>query len=82
MYMCVWFWCVAYVHGTRAGVLVEKRFRMGETIEGAKASFLDIEAEKRLVVDTKTRLQAQNMPHKDLISTLSDLGIERSHSIY
>lgn len=78
----MWFWCVAYVHGTRAtGVQVEKRLCMGETIEGAKASYLDIDAENKLAVETKTRLQAQNMPNNDLISTLKDLGIQRLYYI-
>ncbi|KAI3472690.1 hypothetical protein Pfo_030879 [Paulownia fortunei] len=39
----------AYVHGTRSGLVLEKPFNMSETLEGAKASYLDIKADKKLV---------------------------------
>ncbi|KAL7127129.1 hypothetical protein ABFS83_14G234500 [Erythranthe nasuta] len=68
----------AYVHGTRSGVIVEKPFRMGETLEGSKISYLDLEAEKKLLLETKTRLQSRNIPKHDFISALRDLGIQRA----
>ncbi|KAI3461301.1 hypothetical protein Pfo_017964 [Paulownia fortunei] len=40
----------AYVHGTRSGLVLEKPFNMGETLEGAKASYLDIKAEKKAIL--------------------------------
>ncbi|KAK6144218.1 hypothetical protein DH2020_021038 [Rehmannia glutinosa] len=69
----------AFVHESRPELLLEKPFQMGGTLKGAKASYLDIEAEKKLVDETKTRLQAQNMTDKEFASTLRDLGIERAN---
>ncbi|KAK6138179.1 hypothetical protein DH2020_028063 [Rehmannia glutinosa] len=57
----------AFVHESRPELLLEKPFHMGETLKGAKASYLDIEAEKKLVEETKTRLQAQNITDKEAI---------------
>ncbi|KAL7084835.1 hypothetical protein ACP275_14G246400 [Erythranthe tilingii] len=68
----------AYVHGTRSGVIVEKPLRMGETLESAKLSHLDMDAEKKLLQQTKTRLYSQNIPKEDFISALRDLGIQRA----
>ncbi|KAG8371175.1 hypothetical protein BUALT_Bualt13G0059700 [Buddleja alternifolia] len=62
------------------GHILEKSLHMGETLEGAKASYLDIKAEKKLVEETKTTLQALNMIEKELTSTLKDLGIERLYT--
>ncbi|PIN07370.1 Acyl-CoA reductase [Handroanthus impetiginosus] len=68
----------AFVQGTRSGLLLEKPFLMGETLEVAKIPYLDINAEKKLVEERKAQLQAQNMTEKELTSTLKDLGIERA----
>ncbi|KAG8371186.1 hypothetical protein BUALT_Bualt13G0060800 [Buddleja alternifolia] len=68
----------AFVHGTSPGLILEKQFQMGETLEGAKVSYLDINGEKKLVEERKTKLQAQNMTEKELTSTLKDLGVERA----
>lgn len=68
---------VAFVQGTRVGVLKEEAFEMGATLEGAKASCLDIEAEKKFIHDAKEKLVANNINLKDFTSTLRDLGMQR-----
>ncbi|XP_012838538.1 PREDICTED: fatty acyl-CoA reductase 1-like isoform X2 [Erythranthe guttata] len=68
----------AYVHGTRSGVIVEKPFRMGETLQGAKLTYLDLDAEKKLLQQTKTRLHSHNIPNDDFIQSLRDFGIQRA----
>ncbi|PIN17506.1 Alcohol-forming fatty acyl-CoA reductase [Handroanthus impetiginosus] len=68
----------AFVQGTRSGLLLEKPFLIGETLEGAQIPYLDINAEKKLVDERKAQLRAQNMSEKELTSKLKDFGIERA----
>ncbi|KAL6577447.1 hypothetical protein OROMI_011723 [Orobanche minor] len=69
----------AFVHHSGPKLLLEKSFFMDKTLKPAKAPSLDIEAEKILVEETKTRLQAQKMTDKELTFTLRKLGIERAN---
>ncbi|KAH6774767.1 hypothetical protein C2S51_013171, partial [Perilla frutescens var. frutescens] len=65
--------------GTRLGVLEEEAIEMGTTIEGAKASCLDIEGEMKLIEEAKKQLHAQNVNQNEFTSTLRDLGIQRAN---
>lgn len=65
------------MQGTRVGVLEEEALEMGATLEGAKASCLDIQTEKKFIHDAKEKMVAQNINQKDFTSTLRDLGIQR-----
>ncbi|GFQ03243.1 fatty acyl-coa reductase 1 [Phtheirospermum japonicum] len=69
----------AFLHGSRPGLLLEEPFNMGETLKGAKASCLNIDTEKKLVEETRARLQAQNMNEKELTLTLRDLATQRAN---
>ncbi|KAH6836775.1 fatty acid reductase 1, partial [Perilla frutescens var. hirtella] len=67
----------AYVHGSRLGVLEEEAIEMGKTLEGAKASCLDIEGEMKLIEEAKKQLHDVNQ--NEFTSTLRDLGIQRAN---
>ncbi|KAL6575755.1 hypothetical protein OROHE_000736 [Orobanche hederae] len=69
----------AFVHHSGSKLLLEESFFMDKTLKAAKAPSLDIEAEKMLVEEIKTRLQAQKMTDKELTFTLRKLGIERAN---
>ena len=68
---------VAYVHGTKVGLMPEKPFRMGETLPGAKIPYLDIEAEKSVIQERLRFLQTQKLSEKEITRAMKDFGIER-----
>ncbi|KAL0436314.1 UNVERIFIED_CONTAM: putative fatty acyl-CoA reductase 4 [Sesamum radiatum] len=68
----------AYIHGMRDGVIVEQPIHMGETLPGAKISYLDINMEKKIVEEKLRELQALNATQKEITSVMKDLGIQRA----
>lgn len=67
----------AYVHGSSVGIVPEKPFRMGETLDGAEISYLDINTEKKIVEERLRGLEAQNATELKIKSVMRNLGIER-----
>lgn len=85
MRVCVCVFCqVAYVNGQRQGLVLEKPFRMGDTIAkelpgwssspGHKIPVLDIEAEIKLAFYS-TRHRPDDSP--SFAQEMKDLGLER-----
>ncbi|KAL8479872.1 hypothetical protein ACS0TY_026714 [Phlomoides rotata] len=69
----------AFVHGTQAGLILEKPFHMGETLPGAKITYLDINTEKAIIEERLRALQTDlNSTEKDIARAMKDLGIERA----
>ncbi|KAL3850182.1 hypothetical protein ACJIZ3_012064 [Penstemon smallii] len=68
----------AFVNCTKIGLITEKPFRMGETLIGAKISYLDINKEIELVQERLRELQIQNANQEKITSAMKDLGIERA----
>lgn len=68
---------IAYVHGTRVGLIPEKPFHMGETLAGAKITHLDIDTEKKIIDETLTALQADKCTETEITIAMKDLGIQR-----
>ncbi|KAK4493107.1 hypothetical protein RD792_018047 [Penstemon davidsonii] len=68
----------AYVNGNRGGLIPEKPFQMGETLPGAKISYLDINTEKKIVDEKLKELQILNATDKEITRTMKDLGIQRA----
>ncbi|CAA2966145.1 fatty acyl- reductase 3-like isoform X1 [Olea europaea subsp. europaea] len=68
----------AYVHGSSVGIVPEKPFRMGETLDGAEISYLDINTEKKIVEERLRGLEAQNATELKIKSVMRNLGIERA----
>ncbi|KAK4492257.1 hypothetical protein RD792_003060 [Penstemon davidsonii] len=68
----------AYVNGNRGGLIPEKPFQMGETLPGAKISYLDINTEKKIVDKKLKELQILNATDKEITRTMKDLGIQRA----
>ncbi|XP_020547358.1 probable fatty acyl-CoA reductase 4, partial [Sesamum indicum] len=66
----------AYVHGTRAGVIPEVAFHMGQTLPGAEILYLDINTEKKIVEKRLRQLHTLNSTPKQITSAMKDLGIE------
>ncbi|KAM7523083.1 hypothetical protein LguiA_012985 [Lonicera macranthoides] len=61
---------------TGEGVILEKPFKMGESLNGAMG--LDINAEKRLVEETLNDLRAKEAPQDVVTTTMKVLGIQRA----
>ncbi|KAK4441284.1 Alcohol-forming fatty acyl-CoA reductase [Sesamum alatum] len=68
----------AFVHGTRVGLIPEKPFHMGETLDGSKISYLDINEEKKIMEEKLSKLQTQKATEKEITRAMKDLGIERT----
>uniref|UniRef100_A0A5B7B1U0 Fatty acyl-CoA reductase n=1 Tax=Davidia involucrata TaxID=16924 RepID=A0A5B7B1U0_DAVIN len=66
----------AYVCGERDGLILERPFYMGETLNGATG--LDIEAEKKLAEETLNDLRAEEATEKAITLAMKDLGIQRA----
>ncbi|KAM7528648.1 hypothetical protein LguiB_032058 [Lonicera macranthoides] len=66
----------SYVCGKGEGVILEKPFKMGESLNGAMG--LDINAEKRLVEETLNDLRAKEAPQDVVTTTMKVLGIQRA----
>ncbi|KAL0390008.1 UNVERIFIED_CONTAM: putative fatty acyl-CoA reductase 4 [Sesamum calycinum] len=68
----------AYIHGMRDGLIPEQPIHMGETLPGAKISYLDINMEKKIVEEKLRELQALNATQKEITTVMKDLGIQRA----
>ncbi|XP_065009217.1 fatty acyl-CoA reductase 3-like [Musa acuminata AAA Group] len=66
----------AYAAGEQRGLILEKRFRMGEALKGD--SYLDIEGELRLVDERRRQLGAQNATKEAEAQAMKELGINRA----
>ncbi|CAO2823258.1 unnamed protein product [Amaranthus hypochondriacus] len=66
----------AYVCGEKEGLISEKAYEMGETLNGV--SCLDIDFEKDFAEQTLSNLKAQQLPEKDIRQRMKDLGMERA----
>ncbi|WVZ04429.1 hypothetical protein V8G54_025235 [Vigna mungo] len=67
----------AYVCGERKGLVTEKPFHMGETLNGS--SRLDINLEKLLIEEKLKELEAENASDKTITSVMKNLGTLRSN---
>ncbi|EPS70864.1 hypothetical protein M569_03895, partial [Genlisea aurea] len=68
----------AYVAGEQEGLILEKQYRMGETLNGV--SGLDIFTEKKLLEDTLEHLSSHNCSKEHIRKTMKDLGIQRART--
>lgn len=68
---------VAFVHGTREGLIPEKPLHMGETLPGAKIPYLDFDSEKKIIEERLRALQTQKPTEKEITRAMKDFGIER-----
>ncbi|KAL2511103.1 putative fatty acyl-CoA reductase 4 [Abeliophyllum distichum] len=68
----------AYVHGSSVGLVPEKPFHMGETLDGAKISYLDVNTEKKIIKERLRGLEAQNATELEIASVMRNLGIDRA----
>ncbi|URE23005.1 fatty acyl-CoA reductase [Musa troglodytarum] len=66
----------AYVAGEQSGLILEKKFLMGETLKGD--SYLDIEAELSLADEKKRELRAEDAPEEAEKLAMKELGIRRT----
>ncbi|CAH9093396.1 unnamed protein product [Cuscuta europaea] len=66
----------AYVCGDQIGVISERPFRLGETLNGH--TYLDIDEEKRVIEDKLVELRAQNATEKQVRVAMKVLGIQRA----
>ncbi|URE25039.1 fatty acyl-CoA reductase [Musa troglodytarum] len=65
-----------YVAGEQSGLILEKKFLMGETLKGD--SYLDIEAELSLADEKKRELRAEDAPEEAEKLAMKELGIRRT----
>ncbi|XP_075512774.1 putative fatty acyl-CoA reductase 4 [Primulina tabacum] len=68
----------AYVHGNGVGLIPERAFRKGDTLDGAKISYLDINTETKIAKERLRELQTQNATEKEITRAMKDLGTERA----
>ncbi|XP_042410885.1 probable fatty acyl-CoA reductase 4 [Zingiber officinale] len=69
----------AYVVGEQSGLILEKRFGMGETLRGDSDHYLDIEAEIELAETRKMELQADpNVTEAAQRQAMKELGLKRA----
>ncbi|XP_010031500.2 fatty acyl-CoA reductase 3 [Eucalyptus grandis] len=66
----------AYVCGEKGGLLQEKPYQMGETLNGVAG--LDIDAEKKVVEEKLNELRADGATEEAITSAMKDLGLERA----
>ncbi|KAK4369486.1 hypothetical protein RND71_013278 [Anisodus tanguticus] len=66
----------AYVCGEGKGVITEKSFILGETLN--KNSKLDIDVERKVIEDKLKELEAQSLTTKEVTMAMRDLGIQRA----
>lgn len=65
----------AYVCGEKEGLMLEKPYYMGETLNGTLG--LDIEAEKKVMDEKLKQLKAENASEKSITTAMKELGLER-----
>lgn len=66
----------AYVCGEGEGVIPEKSFILGETLN--KNSYLDIDVERKVIEDKLRELEGQTLTSKEVTIAMKDLGIQRA----
>ncbi|KAH0715457.1 hypothetical protein KY284_008362 [Solanum tuberosum] len=66
----------AYVCGEKEGLMLEKPYYMGETLNGTLG--LDIEAEKKVMDEKLKQLNAENASEKSITTAMKELGLERA----
>ncbi|CAA7397062.1 unnamed protein product [Spirodela intermedia] len=66
----------AYVCGSRGGLILEERLRMGESLNGAPG--LDVDAEVRLVEETLEELRSGESTEKTEKVSMKELGMKRA----
>uniref|UniRef100_M1AAF2 Fatty acyl-CoA reductase n=1 Tax=Solanum tuberosum TaxID=4113 RepID=M1AAF2_SOLTU len=66
----------AYVCGKSTGILSEKLFVMGETLN--KNSYLDMDKERSVIAIKFKELRAQNATAKELTIAMKELGLQRT----
>ncbi|KAE8674870.1 putative fatty acyl-CoA reductase 5 [Hibiscus syriacus] len=66
----------AYVCGERQGVILEKRFHMGETLN--RTGNIDIFEEKRIVEEKLEQLQNQCAPNNAIKLAMKEFGLQRA----
>ncbi|XP_031374760.1 fatty acyl-CoA reductase 1-like isoform X2 [Punica granatum] len=66
----------AYVCGEREGLILEKPFRMGETLNGSHN--LDINAEQQLAMGLLTELRGKNASDREISNAMKDFGVHRA----
>ncbi|KAM0848211.1 hypothetical protein ACQ4PT_054535 [Festuca glaucescens] len=64
----------AYVAGEQVGLIREKPFLMGETLK--MGTYLDIEAELKLIEDTRRELKAQGSTERNEKNVMKELGLK------
>ncbi|KAK4709152.1 hypothetical protein R3W88_030077 [Solanum pinnatisectum] len=67
----------AYVCGEGEGVIPEKSFSLGETLN--KNSKLDIDVERKVINEKLKELEAQSLTTKEVTIAMRDLGIQRAN---
>ncbi|KAG5525632.1 hypothetical protein RHGRI_032068 [Rhododendron griersonianum] len=65
----------AYVSGERAGLILEKPYCMGETLNGLN---LDLDMEKKIMEERLIELQAKEATEQEITLAMKDLGIQRT----
>lgn len=65
----------AYVCGERSGLILEKPFAMGETLNGKNK--VDIDAEMRLVDQKLKQLKKLGYSEEETKQAMKDLGLQR-----
>lgn len=65
----------AYVCGEGTGIVAERAYHPGETLNGN--SYLDIDEEKKVIEEKLMELEAQNASEKEVKLAMKDLGIQR-----
>ncbi|KAJ4967250.1 hypothetical protein NE237_019099 [Protea cynaroides] len=66
----------AYVAGEKEGLILEKPFRMGETLNGTTG--LDIEQEMKVIQEKLKQLEDEEVTQKAQTLAMKDLGLERA----
>ncbi|XP_058218971.1 alcohol-forming fatty acyl-CoA reductase-like [Rhododendron vialii] len=66
----------AYVSGEKAGLILEKPYYMGETLNGV--SGLNLDTEKKIMEERLSELRAEEATDKEITLAMKDLGIQRA----
>ncbi|KAH7864064.1 hypothetical protein Vadar_025292 [Vaccinium darrowii] len=66
----------AYVSGEKAGLILEKPYYMGETLNGV--SGLDLDTEEKIMEERLSELQAKELTEREITLAMKDFGIQRA----
>ncbi|KAI8573487.1 hypothetical protein RHMOL_Rhmol01G0281400 [Rhododendron molle] len=69
----------AYVSGERGGLVLEKPYYMGETLNGAPG--LDLDMEKKIMEERLIELQAKEATEQEINLAMKDLGIQSNNTL-